>query len=137
MLELHYFRDQNVPQPEVANQFEDANYDDRTFDVARSFFFSEDERREVSFAPTREPPEEWEMPEYGISPFPASYGVIIENSGSSGQFEIELTYKDTLGYDLEEPSSKLESVDSDEQVEVLFDVMIPGDVEYEIFAEPA
>lgn len=135
-VELWYFRDQTVPNPRVPYPFQETPNLNRSFDVGRSFYFSEDERREISIAATNKQHPQWDQIEFGIIPFPASHGAIFKNTGSAGEIELRLEYRDTQGYDVEEPPRKLETVGEDNEIEASFEVLIPTDVEYEIVAEP-
>lgn len=134
--ELWYLRDQTVSTPNVPHKFQDDYSAGREFDVGRSFYFSSGERREVSFGATKEQPT-WSQGDYGITVFPASHGAVFENTGSAGEIEARLEYRNTQGYDVEVPSKKLESVGEGERIEFTFDVLIPKGVEYEIVAEQA
>ena len=131
-VELWFFRDQNVPNPEVPSQF--ANGEGRQFEIARSRFLAADERGEIEFNAQNSLPEQWE---YGIMAWPASHGAVFKNTGEAGEVEIKFKFRDTRGYDLQEPSTKLEGVGGGGTIEPVFDVVVPPRVEYEIIAEPA
>jgi hypothetical protein len=49
---------------------------------------------------------------------------------------MRLEIEDTMEYELEEPSRKLQTVGSEEEFEAIFNIVMPAGVEYEIIAEP-
>lgn len=137
-IELWYFENSRVPNPETAFLFQSVadQRSDQVFDLARSRFFSRDERREVQILAESGPPTQWDSFEFGIIPWTASYGAVFNNTGGSGEVEMRFEYTDTLGYNVQQPSNQLQSVGSDGTVEAAFGVVVPPGVEYEIVAEP-
>lgn len=126
---LFWFLDESAPDP---SSIEPQDNPDIEFDVARTWHFDRDERREESIH--GEPPSEWV--EYGMVPEAASYGATIRNNGESGEGEIKLTYPESDDESLEQPGEKVEYIASDDELTVMFDVTIATDVYYEITAKP-
>lgn len=133
--ELWYFNDPNVPDPDVPASFYTDISQSKEFDIARTSYFSQNERREVTIT-TNNQPTQWSSWEFGILPWPASHGAVFTNEGQTGEIEVRFEFRDTLGYDVVEPPAKIESVGADESIEVSFNVVVPPRVEYEIVAEP-
>ncbi|MFP9193198.1 hypothetical protein ACLI4Q_16310 [Natrialbaceae archaeon A-CW1-1] len=129
-LELWFFRDQNVPDPEVPSQF--ANGEGRQFETARSQYIGTDRREEIELTAQNSLPEQWE---YGIMAWPASHGAAFKNTGGTGVVEVKFKFRDTKGYDLQEPPTKREEAISGETIHFGFRVVVPPRVEYEIIVE--
>lgn len=132
-VELWHYRDSRTPDPSVPAPFQDEQQPGQHFNVARTHFFSEGERREVSITTDDVPSD---TREFGIVPWAASHGAIFNNNGGSGEVEVTFEYRETRGYDVEQPSEIVETVGSDQTLEVVFDVVVPPQVEYEITADP-
>jgi len=75
--------------------------------------------------------------EFGIIPFVESYGAIFENQGESGEIEFTFEIAEDTDYDINSPPRQIEFVESGEQVEVMFNILLPEGVEYEIIGESA
>lgn len=135
-VELWFFGDSAVSNPEAAAMYVTDDRSDRHFDLARSRWFDAAERREVSILGDTDPPMPPESREFGLMPWPASHGAIFENTGETGEVEFRLEYRDARGYDPEEPPTQLETVGGGEPIEIQFETVTPPGAEYEILAEP-
>lgn len=135
-VELWFFKDSEVPNPSAPAIYQNTKNSDRYFDIARTRYFNEEERRELTIERSDNPPIQSEDREFGMIPWPASHGAVYKNTGSSGEVEFRFEYKDTRGYDTEQPSNKLRTVGEGENIEVVFDIVVPPGAEYEIVAEP-
>jgi hypothetical protein len=134
-VELWHFKDSDVPSPKRPSIFLPAKpSQNRDFALARNSFFRSDERREVALL-NDGAPNDWD--EFGIIPWPSSYGAVFKNTGGSGRVKATFKYIDSTNLDVQTPQEKVESVGSDQTLEVIFQVIVPPGVEYEIIAEPA
>lgn len=136
-VELWYYRDSEVPNPSAPSIYQEDDHEGRHFDLARSRYFNGDERRDVSITGDGQQFSRAESPEFSMNPWPAAHGASFENTGGSGEVEFRFEYRDTGGYTAEEPSNQIETMGSDETLEIMFSTVIPPGAEYEILADQA
>lgn len=128
--ELFFLADAGTPNPAESEEYGGAEPLGITFAGATEETFDEDETQTLTIAP--DDVEQGE--EYGIQPFPATFGGIIENEGGSGDVEVFFSVDET-DHEFVEPDPKTVSLESDEVREVAFDVVIPMDAAFEVAVE--
>lgn len=131
-VELFFIQNEDTPQPRESVLYGGDDNPEVTFDSATQESFSGGQTREITMTAVEESNTEW----FDIFPHAATYRAVIQNNGSAGEIEVSFRISESRGYDIDIPAPKHREIGSDQQIHVDFDVVLPGQVSYEVVAEP-
>jgi hypothetical protein len=125
-LELFFLEEVDTPLPSQSALFGGDDDPALTFVTAKTVSFDSQETKEIRFTRTDlTPPAE----NIAVLPITASYTGVIENTGGSGEIEVEFDADSDL---VDNPPRKQREIDSGEEIRVQFDVVIPVGTSFSI-----
>lgn len=131
-VEYYYFQNADTPNPDGLAAFGGDEHPEVTLDSAETVTMESGEIR--TFEMTMD--EDDSRDQMGIFAHPASLGGVVENNADgSGEIEVHLEI-DSREHDVEDPDPIETSIGSQDEVRVIFNILILYGAAYEIFPEP-